>query len=157
MEEVLDNVSEQTNVADDSSNYIEAIKEMKANTVDKQAYLKLKEENKQLLNSIVNGQSLEQAPVKEEPVDIDQLRQNLFGTKRKDLTNLEFVSNALELRKALIEKGELDPFVPIGNKIKPTDDDFAKAEKVAAVLQECVDYADGDSNVFTDELKRRIN
>ena len=38
-----------------------------------------------------------------------------------------------------------------------TDDDFAKAEKVAAVLQECVDYADGDSNVFTDELKRRIN
>ena len=68
MEEVLNNVSEQTNVADNSSNYIEAIKEMKANTVDKQAYLKLKEENKQLLNSIVNGQSLEQAPVKEEPV-----------------------------------------------------------------------------------------
>ena len=54
-------------------------------------------------------------------------------------------------------EGELDPFVPIGNKIKPTDDDFAKADKVAAVLQECVDYADGDSNVFTDELKRRIN
>ena len=44
MEEVLNNVSEQTNVADNSSNYIEAIKEMKANTVDKQAYLKLKEE-----------------------------------------------------------------------------------------------------------------
>ena len=41
-------VSEQNNVENDSNHYIEAIKEMKANTVDKEAYLKLKEENKQL-------------------------------------------------------------------------------------------------------------
>ena len=154
-EEQLNSVSTQENVADNSSNYIEAIKEMKANTVDKQAYLKLKEENKQLLNSLVTGQNIEQ-PEQVEPVDIDALRAKLFSSKKKDLSNLEFVSNALELREALIERGDMDPFVPIGNKIKPTDEDFAKAEKVAKVLQECVDYADGNPNVFTDELKRRI-
>ena len=51
----------------------------------------------------------------------------------------------------------MDPFVPVGNKITPTDEDFQKAEKVAKVLQECVDYADGNPAVFVDELKRNIN
>lgn len=149
-------VSEQNNVADNSSHYIEAIKEMKANTVDKEAYLKLKEENKQLLNSLVNGEGVD-TPAVEEKESIEELRSKLFGTKRQDLTNLEFVENALKLREALMEKGETDPFVPTGSKIKPEDDDFEKAEKVAKVLKDCVDYADGDPDVFTDELKRRIN
>ena len=149
-------VSEQNNVADNSSHYIEAIKEMKANTVDKEAYLKLKEENKQLLNSLVNGEEIKPESIPEKE-SIEELRSKLFGTKRQDLTNLEFVENALKLREALMEKGETDPFVPTGNKIKPEDDDFEKAEKVAKVLKDCVDYADGDPDVFTDELKRRIN
>ena len=38
----------------------------------------------------------------------------------------------------------------------PTDDDVKTAEKVAQVLQECVDYAEGDSAVFTNELQRRM-
>ena len=149
-------VSEQNNVENDSNHYIEAIKEMKANTVDKEAYLKLKEENKQLLNSLVNGEEIKgQEPEQKE--SIEELRSKLFGTKRKDLNNLDFVENALKLRNALMEAGQTDPFVPNGSKIKPTDEDFAKAKKVADTLQECVDYADGDPDVFTDELKRRIN
>ena len=149
-------VSEQNNVENDSNHYIEAIKEMKANTVDKEAYLKLKEENKQLLNSLVNGEEIKgQEPEQKE--SIEELRSKLFGTKRKDLNNLDFVENALKLRNALMESGRTDPFVPTGSKIKPTDEDFAKAKKVADTLQECVDYADGDPDVFTDELKRRIN
>lgn len=156
MEELEQNsVSEQENVADNSSNYIEAIKEMKANTVDKQVYLKLKEENKQLLNSLVNGESIDIK--KEDPVDINDLRNKLFSTHKVDMTNLDYVSNALKLRDALMKEGQMDPFVPQGKKIHPTDEDFSKANKVASVLQECVDYADGDPMVFTDELKRRIN
>ena len=155
MEELENSVSEQENVGDNTANYIEAIKEMKANSVSKEAYVKLQQENKQLLNSLVNGQGIEVE--KEEPVDIDGLRQKLFSAKKHDMTNLEYVSNALKLREALMERGEMDPFVPSGKKIHPTDDDFKKADKVATVLQECVDYADGDAMVFTDELKRRIN
>ena len=153
---VKDSVSEQNNVENDSNHYIEAIKEMKANTVDKEAYLKLKEENKQLLNSLVNGEEIKGQDA-EQKESIEELRSKLFGTKRKDLNNLDFVENALKLRNALMEAGQTDPFVPNGSKIKPTDEDFAKAKKVADTLQECVDYADGDPDVFTDELKRRIN
>ena len=153
---VKDSVSEQNNVENDSNHYIEAIKEMKANTVDKEAYRKLQEENKQLLNSLVNGETIETTDA-EPKESVEELRSKLFGTKRKDLTNLEFVENSLKLRDALMESGEMDPFVPVGSKIKPTDEDFAKAKKVAEVLQECVDYAEGNPDVFTDELKRRIN
>ncbi len=142
---------------DTTPDYISTINEIKANSVDKEVYLKLKEENKRLLNTIVSGQGLEQAQVKEEPVDIDQLRSNLFNNKHKAMTNLEFVSNALKLREALMEKGEMDPFVPVGNKITPTSEDFEKAKKVAQVLQECVDYADGNPDVFVDQLNRNIN
>lgn len=144
----LTNESKQENV-EDGNNYIEAIKEMKANTVEKSAYLKLKEENRQLLNSLVRGDKID--VVKEEPVNIEELREKLFN---QDSTNLDYISNALKLRNALIEKGEKDPFLPYGKNIIPTDDDIATAERVATKLQECVDYANGDSNIFTNELQR---
>lgn len=153
--EDLQNEAQQENV-DTTIDYIKAIKEIKENSVDKETYLKLKEENKKLLNSLVNGENLP-VETQEKKVDIEVLRQELFGMKHKTLNNLEFVDKALKLRNALIEKGENDPFVATGSKIKPTDEDYAKAEKVAKVLQECVDYADGDPNVFTDELNRKIN
>ena len=160
MEEIINNKlenseSEQKKVDENTNNYIEAIKEMKANSVSKEAYVKLQQGNKQLLNSLVNGQEI--AIKKEEPVDINKLREKLFSAKKHDMTNLDYVTNALKLREALMKEGQMDPFVQQGKKIHPTDDDFKKADKVATVLQECVDYADGDAMVFTDELKRRIN
>ena len=60
----------------------------------------------------------------------------------------------MKLREALLEKGEKDPFLPYGKNIIPTDEDIATADRVARVLQECVDYADGDSDIFTNELQR---
>ena len=53
-------------------------------------------------------------------------------------------------------EGKPDPFLPIGEQIMPTDQDIQTAQKVADVLQECVDYAEGDSAVFTNELQRRL-
>lgn len=149
--EVLNNESKQENVVS-NDNYIEAIKEMKENTVAKEDYLKLKEENKQLLQSLVNGERREEEAVAE-PVDIDEIRDNLFN---KQLNNLDYITNALKLRNELLEKGEKDPFVPFGKNILPTNEDLEKAEKVANVLQECVDIADGNSDIFTNELQRRL-
>lgn len=151
--EILTSVSQQENV-NDSIDYIEAIKEMKQNSVSKEAYEKLKQENKQLLDSIINGTELSQQNIKvEEPVDIKQLRNNLFN-QDGDLTNLEYISSALKLRDELMKKGEKDPFLPVGEKIIPTDEDVQTANRVAAILQDCVDYAEGDSAIFTTELQR---
>lgn len=149
--EELNNESKQENVMG-NDNYIEALKEMKENSVPKEAYIKLKEENKQLLQSLVNGETREsESPV--EKVDVDELRNDIFN---KDLNNLDYITKTLKLREELINRGEKDPFLPYGKNILPTDDDIEKAEKVASVLQECVDIADGDSDIFTNELQRKL-
>lgn len=118
---------------------IRALKEAQARTV------------KDLTDKIVNGQFESEQPVVEK-ADIAALRKDLFTT---DNNNLQYVEKALKLRSALIEDGQPDPFLPYGNKIAPNEDDFKAAEKVAKVLQECVDYAEGDSQLFTNELQRR--
>lgn len=136
----------------DNTDYIAAIKELKENSVDRSKYDQLKAENKKLLDSIVNGTTVEGQHV-EEKKSIEELRAAYL---KEDQSNLEYITNALKLREALIAEGEPDPFLPIGNQIMPTDSDVATANKVAEVLQECVDYAEGDSAVFTNELQRRM-
>jgi hypothetical protein len=151
MNEELNNESKQDNV-NDSIDYIETIKEMKRNSVTRESYEKVKAENKQLLDALVHGKDIEIK--KEEPAEINQLRKDLFN-KDKQMTNLEYVSTALKLRDALLEKGERDPFLPVGEKVSLTAEHYETADKVATVLKECVDFAAGDSGIFSAELQRR--
>lgn len=136
----------------DNNQYIQAINELKEKTVDKEKYIKLQQENKKLLDSIVNGTEIDLGKQTEKKKTIKELRDDYFKT---DQSNLEFVKNTLALRQAIIDSGKPDPFLPLGNKIIPSDEDIATATRVANVLQECVDYADGDSAAFTNELQRR--
>ena len=137
---------------DDGVDYISAINEMKKTTVPKEKYEKLAEENKRLLESLVAGEKIE--PKEEEKIDVKALRKELYSGEC-ELNNLEYVDKTLKLRKALIDAGERDPFLPIGDKVDITSETIEKAETVAQVLQECVDFAEGDSGIFTAELQRR--
>jgi len=148
----LQNVSSETTGNIDNNQYIDALNQLKQNSVDRSKYEELKAENKRLLDSIVNGQEIEVVQPKE---SIQDLRNDLFKPN-SGLNNIEYMSKALELRDRLIESGEPDPFIPMGMQYMPTEDDIAKAQKVAAVLQDCLDSAHGDNGVFTAELQRRI-
>lgn len=150
MQEDLEKRNEENVV--DNTDYIDAIKELKQNSVDKAKYDALRLENKKLLEAVVNGQQIEQVAPAE--VDIDQLRKDLVNSE--NMSNLEYVTKALELRNALLDKGYEDPFVPQGEKITATEADYATAHKVATALQEMVDVADGDNNVFLNEFHRRV-
>lgn len=143
-------------VEDNTQDYLAAIKELKEKSVDRSEYDKLRAENKKLIDAVVNGQPGQEEPVvsKHSKEQIDDLRNDLFNSP-KELNNLEYITKAMELREALIENGEPDPFLPVGKQISPTRDDIEGAEKVAQVYRECIEYADGDSEVFTNELMRR--
>ena len=143
-------------VEDNTQDYLAAIKELKENSVNRSEYEKLRAENKKLIDAVVNGQpgQEEQVVVKHSKEQIDDLRNDLFNSPR-ELNNLEFITKAMELREALMENGEPDPFLPVGKQISPTRDDIEGAEKVAQVYKECIEYAEGDSEVFTNELMRR--
>ena len=145
--------SEASEVEDMTPDYIATIKELKQNSVDKAKYDALRLENKKLLDAVVNGQTVEvQSQVQKE--DIQTLRNKVFNNP--DQTNLEYITNALNLRNRLLEEGYEDPFVPQGAKISATQADYDRANKVATVLQEMVDEADGDPNVFLNEYQRRV-
>ena len=143
-------------VEDNTQDYLAAIKELKENSVNRSEYEKLRAENKKLIDTVVNGipGQEEQVVVKHSKEQIDDLRNELFNSPR-ELNNLEFITKTMELREALMENGEPDPFLPVGKQISPTRDDIEGAEKVAQVYKECIDYAEGDSEVFTNELMRR--
>ena len=143
-------------VEDNTQDYIAAIKELKEKSVDRSEYEKLRAENKKLIDTVVNGLpgQEEQVVVKHSKEQIDDLRNDLFNSPR-ELNNLEFITKTMELREALMENGEPDPFLPVGKQISPTRDDIEGAEKVAQVYKECIEYAEGDSEVFTNELMRR--
>ena len=137
-------------VEDNTSDYIATINELKSTTVARSEYEKLKRENRQLLDSLVNGTNPEMAqPVQKK--SIKELRDDLV---RGELNNLNYVSTALELRDAMIEQGMGDPFLPQGKQIAATSDDIKAANRVAEALKDCVEYANGDSQLFTNELQR---
>ena len=148
--EELTNVSSEEMLGTDTD-YVAAINELKANSVSKTEYSKLRAENKKLLDALVNGQQIDLP--KEEPVDVNELRKKLFN-KDANLNNLEYVDTALKLRNALIEQGERDPFLPVGDRVSETAEMYDIAQRVADGLQECVDFADGDSGIFTAQLQR---
>ena len=143
-------------VEENTQDYLAAIKELKENSVNRSEYEKLRAENKKLIDTVVNGLpgQEEQVVVKHSKEQIDDLRNDLFNSPR-ELNNLEFITKTMELREALMENGEPDPFLPVGKQISPTRDDIEGAEKVAQVYKECIEYAEGDSEVFTNELMRR--
>ena len=140
-----------TEVEDNTQDYLDAIKNLKQNSVDRQKYDELRAENKKLLNAIVNGQEIEQ-PKEPERRSTEEIREELFNHEH---SNLDYIKLSLELRENLIAEGKPDPFLPVGRQISPTREDEELAQKAAQVYKECVEFADGDSELFTNELMRR--
>lgn len=153
-EEIINggNPTEQTN---ENQKYLDAIAELKKNSVSRAEYDKIRDENTMLLNSIVSGKSLETTSAEEaNKPTIEELRKKYFNLEGHP--NLDCVQTILDVRDATIERGDKDPFLAFGQKIAPNEEDINKANNVAKVLHECIEYANGDDQLFTNELQRRI-
>lgn len=152
-EEIINggNPTEETN---ENQKYLDAIAELKKNSVSRAEYDKIRDENTMLLNSIVSGKTTETASAEEaNKPTIEEMRGKIFNSD--SLSNLDYWQNVLDLRDALIERGDNDPFLPYGQKIAPSEEDVNKANEVATVVRECIEYAEGDTQLFTNELQRR--
>ena len=129
---------------------VQAINELKQNSVSKEKYEQVVAEKNKYLKALIDGNQVAEAQPKE-PVNIDELRNSLFG---EELNNLDYAKKALELRDAIIEKEGKDIFVGRGSKLTPTTEDYECAQHVADVFQQCIDVAEGDSEIVTRELMR---
>lgn len=131
---------------------VQAINELKQNSVSKEQYNKVVEEKNKYLKALIDGSQIP-AEAEKKPVDIQALRNDLFSGENQ-LSNLEYAQKALELREALIDRDGVDIFVGKGSKLTPTNEDYEAAQRVADTFQKCIDVADGDSEIFTRELMR---
>lgn len=145
-EEILEQGTQQ------EPDYIDQIEQLRANSVSKEQYDKLKAEHNRAINALINGGQIDDPNAK--PIDKTQLRKELYG-QEPNLSNLDYWQKTLTLRKAIMDEGGNDPFLPYGQKIAATAEDKEAAERVATIVQECIDYADGNSRLFTQELDRR--
>lgn len=130
------------------TNYLDTIKELKENSVSKADYEKLAKENKRLLNDFINGKTPD-APAPVRPSS-DDLRKDLF-INNKDMSNLDYVTKALQLRENVLAEEGYDVFAGTNN-----DEDKQSAQKLADVLTECVEIANGDNVAFVNEVNRRV-
>ncbi len=131
---------------DSEANYIDTIKELKKNSVKKSEYDKLLEENKKLLETLVNGDEIK---AKEPQVVMsDKELKDLINKTTRDTTNLDYITTMLAIRKEMMAKGLEDPMAP--KVVNHTNDerDYEKAQRVADFLQDCVDEANGDNETF---------
>lgn len=146
---------EEKEIVDDTQqDYIDEINKLKETTVPKEQYEKLKADNKKLLESLIKGEQLP-VPPQEKP-SIEEMRKKLLNPG-KELTNLEYIENVLALRDAIIEEGGHDPFVATPTTgYNPPQESYDAAEQAALLLQHCIEYADGDSSLFTSELQRHL-
>lgn len=148
--------SEETSIPLNTGNetdYIAEIQKLKANTVSIDDYNRLKNDNKKLINALATGEGLGSTePTKPTAEYIQSLRNKLFN-RDGGLGNAEFFQAAVELRNALIANGEPDFFLTKGEVVTINDIDDANA--LGNALNECLQYAKGDSDVATAELMRR--
>lgn len=137
-----------------AQDYLDNLNALKENMVSREEYQKILDDNRKMANALANGINYSGEEAKE-PVNIDELRDKLFSPEHQRKTNLQYFTEVLQLRDALIEAGENDPFLPFNREYIPTQQDMADAERIATNLKECVECAAGDPAVFNVELQRR--
>ena len=150
-------ISEETSIPLNTGNetdYIAEIQKLKANTVSLDEYNRLKADNKKLISALASGETIGSTEPSNPEKNINDLREKLLKNG-SNLNNLEYVKTAVDLREALIAQGQRDPFLPYGEGVLPTAEDVECSNRVANVFKECIEYADGDPDIFTSELQRR--
>lgn len=149
MAEELEN---QTQIMEDPSQmYIDEIKQLKSNTVSKDAYQKLQEENRSLLKSLVEGQQVS-TPV-EEPTS--RSMEEILKDFNSETSNLDHIKYVMELHNKNLERGVND-FVTNSSQYQATDEDIAAAKRVEDFFNDLIKTADGDTTVFNNEYQRRV-
>lgn len=134
--------------------YLAQIQEMKKNSVSREAYDKMRDENKRLLDAIVNGTDLKQeqaeAPKMRTP---DEVYLD-FIVSDKPRSNVERAKLWIEYRESCKAAGEPDPYVSNGTKVKPTAAEIESVDRTQAALEHCIEYSGGNDAIFTNELNR---
>lgn len=132
----------------------EEVLDIKNKFIKKEDYNKLQENYNKLIKSVIDGEEIKDNPSGDaQSPKASELRKELYNPDNS-LSNLEYVQKTLQLRNQILAEGKPDPFLPAGINGDPFKSDMERqqaeqtAAKVAKVLQEAVDEADGNAENF---------
>ncbi len=151
MEEIMTTEVE----VNETQKYIDTINNLKATTVSKAQYDKLRDENKSLLESLVNGKTMESSSTEEASKPSARELSDKLNKMSKDGTlNLATITTSLQYRDAYIEEFGQDPWCLTGKDSQPTTQDYLDMEETAQGLKQLVEIANGSQEVFQREFTR---
>jgi hypothetical protein len=134
-----------------AEDYITALGDLKANSIEKSEYERILAENAKLTNALASG-FRQEAEVNEPEVDIPELRKKLLTNKYKN--DMEYFKDMKTLRDAIVEKEGVDPFV--NQAAENVSAEISNAEQVAQLIDFALEEANGDpvkfSAVFNSKL-----
>ena len=151
-EEIITN---ETIEEDTTKKYLDQIENLQKNTVSTEKYNKLLTENKALLEKIVSGKA-EAEQAKEPEIDLDALSKKYLDPNA-EWSALDYCKGLLTIREETLKRGEEDPAVGHGHQLNPTPEAYASADRVHSVMEQCIEGANGDPEVFTALLMSRTN
>ena len=144
---------------EDNTKYIEALQEVKKNSVEKSKFDALQEENKKLLQALIDG---DQVTVEQEAPTptgdrIKELHKKMF-TDDYQGSDLDYCQDALELRDLIIERDgeDADPFLPHSHDYLITQQDREAANRVASELRDAIELSNGSNKVFIATLQEKM-
>ena len=123
--------------------------------VSKAAMDELQAKYGKLYNAYTKREKLNTSDAKPK-ASIQELRNDLWGKDCGKLDSVQYVSKLLDLRDALIESGERDPALPVGDRVQTTSEHMERNEKIAEGLRSMLEFAEGDEGIFLAEYQRRV-
>lgn len=153
------NENENEVVVNPNEDYLEVIKDMKKNSVPRAEYDKIREENKRLLNSLVNGDDVEIPSQEEEPETPqkrteEELKKSISETCSKlfvednSMTNLECAKQIIKYHDDMLELTGNDPFENSGGKFLTSENDKSSPKRTYEYLKNCVEQSQDDPTAF---------
>jgi hypothetical protein len=137
-----------------AEDYISALGDLKANSVEKSEYDRILAENAKLTNALASGFRVEEEE-EETPVDVAAVRKRLLTYNYSN--DMEYFRDMKTLRDELMKQG-IDPFV--NKSAENLSAEISNAEQVGALIDYALEEANGDpvkfSAVFNSKIKMPV-
>lgn len=131
------------------------IAEMRANSVSREKYDKLQNEYNKVLKAYANGEEIVRETAPKTPEEIN--KQRLTFLTENNAGPVKFWTDFLEVREYDIKHNGRDPMKGFGKMYIPNEEEDVWMDRVADVVSQCLEDADGDDMTFTNLFNRRIN
>lgn len=115
----------------------------------------LEEAKRAYYDKVLNGSS--ETPSEEKHRTISEIKADMTkGISSGDMTNLDYCKLAVELDDECRRVNNYSAFLPKGKDVQTTVDEYNTADKMNAILKECIEESDNDPVRFNMALKAHM-